>query len=149
MPGVITAEDPRVKTIGAAPFLRKTSSSGGNPADATRRRDALGASNVAFRESSLLNLPFADGEFDFVCCSGVLHHLDLQQAYPQLARVLKPNGRILCLEAIGHNPIIRLHLHRRLIFCGLNIILIWTPVRVMAFRFHWRLHKISIRFHSM
>jgi ubiquinone/menaquinone biosynthesis C-methylase UbiE len=55
---------------------------------------------------------FPDQMFDVIVCSGVLHHLDLNAAYPQLARVLKPDGRILCIEALGHNPII--NLYRRL-----------------------------------
>jgi ubiquinone/menaquinone biosynthesis C-methylase UbiE len=58
------------------------------------------------------NLSFADDTFDVIVCSGVLHHLDLDQAYPELARVLKPTGKILCLEAIGHNPAIRLYRKR-------------------------------------
>lgn len=52
------------------------------------------------------NLTFADNTFDVIICSGVLHHLDLKNAYPQLARVLKPTGKILCMEALGHNPLI-------------------------------------------
>jgi ubiquinone/menaquinone biosynthesis C-methylase UbiE len=67
-------------------------------ADATRRRDALGASNVAFRESSLLNLPFADGEFDFVCCSGVLHHtVSIERGLAEIHRVLAPGGSVYLL----------------------------------------------------
>lgn len=52
-------------------------------------------------------LTFPDNSFDVIICSGVLHHLDLQYAYPQLSRVLKPGGKILCIEALGHNPIIQ------------------------------------------
>jgi ubiquinone/menaquinone biosynthesis C-methylase UbiE len=58
------------------------------------------------------NLSFADDTFDVIVCSGVLHHLDLEQAYPELARVLKPKGKILCLEAIAHNPVFRLYRKR-------------------------------------
>lgn len=54
-------------------------------------------------------LAFADQTFDVIVCSGVLHHLDLNRAYPELARVLKPTGKILCVEAVGHNPIIRMY----------------------------------------
>ncbi len=54
-------------------------------------------------------LTFPDNTFDVIICSGVLHHLDLEHAYPQLSRVLKPTGRILCIEAVGHNPFFRLY----------------------------------------
>ncbi len=58
------------------------------------------------------NLTFDDNTFDVIICSGVLHHLDLKKAYPQLSRVLKPDGKILCMEALGHNPIINLYRRR-------------------------------------
>lgn len=53
------------------------------------------------------NLTFDDDFFDVIVCSGVLHHLDLERAYPELSRALKPTGKILCIEAVGHNPFIR------------------------------------------
>lgn len=55
------------------------------------------------------NMTFEDNTFDLIFCSGVLHHLDLDAAYPELSRVLKPGGKILCLEALGHNPLIQLY----------------------------------------
>jgi ubiquinone/menaquinone biosynthesis C-methylase UbiE len=54
-------------------------------------------------------MSFEDNTFDVIVCSGVLHHLNLAKAYPELARVLKPTGRILCIEALGHNPAIALY----------------------------------------
>ncbi|MEX1027272.1 MAG: class I SAM-dependent methyltransferase [Candidatus Paceibacterota bacterium] len=58
------------------------------------------------------NLEFEDNSFDVIICSGVLHHLDLNNAYPELSRVLKPSGKILCMEALGHNPLINLYRRR-------------------------------------
>jgi len=55
------------------------------------------------------DLQFEDNKFDMILCSGVLHHLDLDNAYPELARVLKPDGLIICGEALGYNPIINLY----------------------------------------
>ena len=46
---------------------------------------------------------------DCVLCSGMLHHLDLNAAYPELHRILRPGGRILAVEALGHNPVIQLY----------------------------------------
>jgi len=51
------------------------------------------------------NLQFPDQTFDFIYVGGVLHHLDLRQAYAELRRVLKPAGTILCVEALAHNPL--------------------------------------------
>ena len=62
-------------------------------ADAIRRRDALGATNTTFRQASVLDLPFDDQEFDFVCCSGVLHHtVSIEQGLAEIRRVLVPGG---------------------------------------------------------
>lgn len=57
-------------------------------------------------------LGFPDKTFDAIVVSGVLHHLDVDRAYPELARVLRPGGRILCMEALGYNPIINLYRKR-------------------------------------
>ena len=46
---------------------------------------------------------------DTILCSGMLHHLDLDQAYPEMHRILKCGGRILGVEALGHNPAIQLY----------------------------------------
>lgn len=55
--------------------------------------------------------PFPDDHFDVALVSGVLHHLDLERAYAELARILKPNGIVIATEALRHNPII--HRYRR------------------------------------
>ncbi|MCO6431173.1 MAG: class I SAM-dependent methyltransferase [Deltaproteobacteria bacterium] len=46
---------------------------------------------------------------DLVLCSGMLHHLDLSYAFPELRRILKPGGKILAFEALNYNPLIRLY----------------------------------------
>jgi ubiquinone/menaquinone biosynthesis C-methylase UbiE len=55
------------------------------------------------------SLSFEDNTFDVSVCSGVLHHLDVNLAFPELARVLKPDGTIIAIEALGYNPIIALY----------------------------------------
>jgi ubiquinone/menaquinone biosynthesis C-methylase UbiE len=70
------------------------------------------ADRCAIQVMDAEDLSFADNTFDVIVCSGVLHHLDLDQAYPELARVLKPTGIILCIEAIAHNPVFRLYRKR-------------------------------------
>jgi ubiquinone/menaquinone biosynthesis C-methylase UbiE len=55
---------------------------------------------------------FPDAHFDFAVVNGVLHHLDLEKAYRELARILKPGGAVICTEALKHNVLI--HLYRKM-----------------------------------
>ena len=55
------------------------------------------------------NTGFPDSTFDVILCNGVLHHLDVTKAYPELARVLKPGGAVFCVEALAHNPVFQLY----------------------------------------
>jgi SAM-dependent methyltransferase len=50
--------------------------------------------------------------FSACLCSGMLHHLDLSRAFPELARMMRPGGRILAVEALGYNPFIQLYRDR-------------------------------------
>jgi SAM-dependent methyltransferase len=53
-------------------------------------------SNIEFVKASLIDLPFADSTFDLVVTSGVLHHtVDPEKCASELARVLKPGGRLV------------------------------------------------------
>lgn len=53
------------------------------------------------------NMTYADNTFDVIVCTGVLHHLDATKAFGELARVLKPTGTVVAIEALGYNPVIR------------------------------------------
>ncbi len=55
------------------------------------------------------NLKFEDNYFDLIICNGVLHHLDVGKAYPELARVLKPGGSVICDEPLIYNPVFQLY----------------------------------------
>jgi ubiquinone/menaquinone biosynthesis C-methylase UbiE len=59
------------------------------------------------RDCEQTSLP--DSSFDVCLCSGMLHHLDLKKAFPELSRIMKPGGKILCVEALSYNPIIQLY----------------------------------------
>jgi len=52
-----------------------------------------------------------DSCIDTVTCAGVLHHMDLSYAFPELRRILVPGGRVLAYEALDHNPLFRLYRH--------------------------------------
>jgi SAM-dependent methyltransferase len=55
------------------------------------------------------SLDFDDASFDFVCGRAILHHLNIEVAYAEIARVLKPDGRALFVEPLCHNPLINLY----------------------------------------
>jgi ubiquinone/menaquinone biosynthesis C-methylase UbiE len=54
---------------------------------------------------------FADGTFDVIHEYGALHHLDLPAAFLELSRILKAEGKLVCTEALRHNPLI--HWYRK------------------------------------
>lgn len=63
-------------------------------------KPALGHFKLDYRhtaaEGSLGDLPFSDGEFDFVFCTEVLEHItDDARAFREISRVLRPGGLVL------------------------------------------------------
>ncbi len=68
--------------------------------------------NISFMVMDGEALGFADESFDIVVEYGSLHHVNLEKAYAEIARVLRPHGKAICVEALGHNAII--HLYRKL-----------------------------------
>jgi SAM-dependent methyltransferase len=55
---------------------------------------------------------FDDSLFDLICGTAILHHLDLDAAYAEIARLLKPAGRAVFVEPMGHNPVINAYRRR-------------------------------------
>jgi SAM-dependent methyltransferase len=55
------------------------------------------------------NTELPENSIDTIICSGMLHHLDLSYAFPELRRILAPGGRILAIEALNYNPLIKLY----------------------------------------
>jgi SAM-dependent methyltransferase len=80
-----------------------------NQAAAQAQRQRL---QVTYTRMDAESLEFPDNMFDLVCGVAILHHLDLEKAFAGLARVLKPRGRAVFMEPLGHNPAI--NLYRRL-----------------------------------
>lgn len=58
------------------------------------------------------NMTFPTASFDVISVGGVLHHLDLDAAYGELARVLAPGGQVQCIEGLRHN--IAIHMYRKM-----------------------------------
>jgi len=55
------------------------------------------------------SLAFADNSFDIIVSRAILHHLDLDKALAELARVVKKEGAIICIEALADNPLIQMY----------------------------------------
>jgi ubiquinone/menaquinone biosynthesis C-methylase UbiE len=66
----------------------------------------------AFRVMDAEALAFPDATFDVIVASGCLHHVDLDRVYAEMRRVLKPGGRIMCNEALAHNPLFQWYRRR-------------------------------------
>jgi ubiquinone/menaquinone biosynthesis C-methylase UbiE len=74
----------------------------------TRRAEEAGISNVRFDAMDAEDLQFPDNSFEVICGVGILHHLDLNRAYAELARTLSPKGSAIFIEPLGYNPFINL-----------------------------------------
>ena len=78
----------------------------------SKKAHNLGLTNITFKVMDAEALDFRDKTLDVVTEYGALHHVNLNKAYSEMARVLKPDGKAICVEALGHNNII--HLYRKL-----------------------------------
>lgn len=70
---------------------------------------SLPGCKIDLLQASAEQLPFADASFDVVLGKQILHHLQLEIATSELARVLKPGGRAIFLEPLIHNPILEFY----------------------------------------
>lgn len=74
--------------------------------------------NIQFKEGSIYELPFENNTFDYLFLKDILHHIDeskhdleqFKNAFNELKRVCKPNGRIIILEANRYNPLFYPHM---------------------------------------
>lgn len=81
----------------------------------TARRHAQEAGlgdRVSFHCMDVESLSFPNRSFDMIVNHEVFSSIDLSAALPELARVLAPQGVVLSLECLGHNPLF--NLNRRL-----------------------------------
>jgi ubiquinone/menaquinone biosynthesis C-methylase UbiE len=75
---------------------------------ARAQRKARGLSGIRFELAYAQELPYADGEFDRVLSSMMLHHLDEDVKVGALAevhRVLRPGGRLHIVDIGGHTTV--------------------------------------------
>lgn len=63
------------------------------------------APRAAWMQADALRLPFADGSFEVVAFSSVLHHIpDFEPALREARRVLAPGGRVFAFDPNLRNP---------------------------------------------
>jgi 2-polyprenyl-3-methyl-5-hydroxy-6-metoxy-1,4-benzoquinol methylase len=74
--------------------------------------DAEGASKLTFSQMNAEQLAVHDNSLDVICGTGILHHLDMEQALSQIAHSLRPDGTAIFIEPLGNN--ICINLYRRL-----------------------------------
>ncbi len=77
-----------------------------------RRKARSAGVSAEFMVADAENTGFPDQTFDIVICAGVLHHMDFSKAYREIARVLRRDGTVIALEALGHNPLINWYRRR-------------------------------------
>ena len=75
--------------------------------NAAKKAESLDMGNCYFLQADCEDTELPDESIDVILCSGMLHHLDLEIAFPELQRILKKNGKILCVEALSVNPLIQ------------------------------------------
>lgn len=84
--------------------------SGVSVENARKAADEAGVgSNTKFFQADCENTNLPDNCVDVVICSGMLHHLDLSFAIPELRRIMKPGAKLLAVEALDYNPAIKLY----------------------------------------
>jgi ubiquinone/menaquinone biosynthesis C-methylase UbiE len=79
---------------------------------ANARADAAAqgvSANTVFVQADAEDTRLPDDSIDVITCHGMLHHLDLSYAFPELRRILAPGGRLLAVEALDYNPAIKLY----------------------------------------
>jgi ubiquinone/menaquinone biosynthesis C-methylase UbiE len=72
------------------------------------RKTGYDNSHFDFRVMDAHVLNFEENTFDLVLGNGILHHLNTDIALKEVYRVLKPNGRMLFLEPLADNPLLKL-----------------------------------------
>lgn len=77
--------------------------------NAHARAASVGIRNVNFVAGDAHHTGYADGTFDLVFGSGIIHHLDTRDSLAEVRRVLKPGGTAVFREPLAGNPVFDLY----------------------------------------
>ena len=77
--------------------------------EAAQRLAARHGVQIETRQVTSDLIPAARDEFDLIYGNGVLHHVSLDVAIPELARVLRPGGTGCFIEPLPYNPVINVY----------------------------------------
>lgn len=76
-------------------------------APAIERAERDGMTSLRFAIADALALPFADASFDCVTSGFLVRNVaDQEQAFREMLRVLRPGGRVVCLEASHRDGVV-------------------------------------------
>lgn len=75
-------------------------------AEANAAAHRRGLANTAYVTMDAEDMTFAPASFDLVFGRGIIHHLDLERCFSNIARVLRPGGKAVFWEPLGHNPVL-------------------------------------------
>lgn len=64
--------------------------------------------NTSFMVMDCEKTTFPDNTFDVVFDFGTFSSINIEIALPEIIRILKSDGSLVCIETLGHNPIINL-----------------------------------------
>jgi SAM-dependent methyltransferase len=78
-------------------------------AHGAERAEKAGLTNVGFHTMNAEQMTFPDNSFDLVFGRGIIHHLDTDRSFAEIARVLRPRGTALFWEPLGHNLLLSLY----------------------------------------
>jgi len=82
---------------------------------AKKRAEDLGLSEQCeFQVMNAEDLSYESNFFDVIFSYGSLSYLDLKNAYSELSRVLKPNGKLVIVDSLGHNPVFNYNRRRNI-----------------------------------
>lgn len=68
-----------------------------------KKSSELNIANTKFMVMNAEKMNFPDACFDLVFGRGIIHHLDIESSFSEIARVLRPKGTALFWEPLGHN----------------------------------------------
>ncbi len=71
---------------------------------------------ISFLEMDCEKMDFSDESFDMIFDRGTLHYVDREKAFPEMARILKPQGTVVGTEVLRHNPVFVLYRKIRWLF---------------------------------